>query len=151
MANQIFACALLFSVVCAVFCAIATPSIVTWLGAKEETWQHSKTYLQLATAEPIPFVGNVIKLLILLPIPYAAIAWVPYFKTFLLIKRKPNCIVLPPIAVAAIVRIFSKDAEVVAMAADFLSIMAFWCFANGAFLYYVFILFLLQYPVRYTI
>lgn len=30
-----------------------------------------------------------------------------------------------------IVGIFSKDAEVVEMAADFLSIMAFWCFANG--------------------
>ena len=31
----------------------------------------------------------------------------------------------------AIVSIFSDDAEVIAMAADFLSIMAFWCFANG--------------------
>lgn len=33
----------------------------------------------------------------------------------------------------AIVSIFSDDAEVVAMAADFLSIMAFWCFANGVY------------------
>lgn len=32
-----------------------------------------------------------------------------------------------------IVSIFSKDAEVVAMAADFLSIMAFWCFTNGVY------------------
>lgn len=31
----------------------------------------------------------------------------------------------------AIVSIFSDDPEVIAMAADFLSIMAFWCFANG--------------------
>ena len=31
----------------------------------------------------------------------------------------------------AIVRIFSKDEQVVAYAADFLSIMAFWCFTNG--------------------
>lgn len=31
----------------------------------------------------------------------------------------------------AIVSIFSDDTEVIAMAADFLSIMAFWCFANG--------------------
>lgn len=31
----------------------------------------------------------------------------------------------------AIVQIFSDDSEVIAMAADFLSIMAFWCFANG--------------------
>lgn len=33
----------------------------------------------------------------------------------------------------AIVSIFSDDAEVIAMAADFLSIMAFWCFANGVY------------------
>lgn len=33
----------------------------------------------------------------------------------------------------AVVAIFSEDAEVIAMAADFLSIMAFWCFANGVY------------------
>lgn len=33
----------------------------------------------------------------------------------------------------AIVSIFSDDAEVIAMAADFLSIMAFWCFTNGIY------------------
>lgn len=33
----------------------------------------------------------------------------------------------------AIVSIFSEDAEVIAMAADFLSIMAFWCFTNGVY------------------
>lgn len=33
----------------------------------------------------------------------------------------------------AIVSIFSEDPEVIAMAADFLSIMAFWCFANGVY------------------
>ena len=33
----------------------------------------------------------------------------------------------------AIVSIFSDDAEVVAMAADFLSIMAFWCWTNGIY------------------
>ena len=33
----------------------------------------------------------------------------------------------------AIVSIFSDDAEVIAMAADFLSIMAFWCFTNGVY------------------
>jgi Na+-driven multidrug efflux pump len=31
------------------------------------------------------------------------------------------------------VSIFSDDAEVVSMAADFLSIMAFWCFTNGVY------------------
>lgn len=58
MANQIFACALLFSVVCAVLCAVFTPSIVTWLGAEGETWRHSKTYLQLVILD-MPFLFTV--------------------------------------------------------------------------------------------
>ena len=33
----------------------------------------------------------------------------------------------------AIVSIFSEDARVIEMAADFLSIMAFWCFTNGVY------------------
>lgn len=33
----------------------------------------------------------------------------------------------------SIVSIFSEDPEVIAMAADFLSIMAFWCFTNGVY------------------
>ena len=33
----------------------------------------------------------------------------------------------------AIVSIFSDDADVIAMAADFLSIMAFWCFTNSVY------------------
>ena len=33
----------------------------------------------------------------------------------------------------AIVSIFSEDEEVIAMAADFLSIMAFWVFTNGVY------------------
>lgn len=33
----------------------------------------------------------------------------------------------------AIVKIFSDDPEVISMAADFLSIMAFWCFVNGVY------------------
>ena len=58
MANQIFACALLFSVVCAVLCAVFTPSIVTWLGAEGETWRHSKTYLQLVILD-MPFLFTI--------------------------------------------------------------------------------------------
>ena len=58
MANQIFACALIFSLVCAGFCAVATPSIVTWLGATEETWSYSKTYLQLVILD-MPFLYTV--------------------------------------------------------------------------------------------
>ncbi len=58
MANQIFACALMFSVMCAGFCALFTPSIVTWLGADGETWQHSKTYMQLVILD-MPFLFTV--------------------------------------------------------------------------------------------
>lgn len=55
MANQIFACAMIFSVVCAGLCAAATPSIVTWLGAEGETWSCSRTYLQLVILD-MPFL-----------------------------------------------------------------------------------------------
>lgn len=58
MANQIFACALIFSVVCAAFCALATPAIVTWLGAEGDTWRYGKTYLQLVILD-MPFLYTV--------------------------------------------------------------------------------------------
>ncbi|MDE5930926.1 MAG: MATE family efflux transporter, partial [Lachnospiraceae bacterium] len=58
MANQIFSCALLFSVVCAALCAITTPAIVTWLGAEGMTWQCGKTYLQLVILD-MPFLYTV--------------------------------------------------------------------------------------------
>lgn len=58
MANQIFACALIFSVVCAGLCSLFTPSIVTWLGAEGETWRHSKTYMQLVILD-MPFLFTV--------------------------------------------------------------------------------------------
>lgn len=58
MANQIFACALLFSVVCAALCAVSTPVIVTWLGAEGATWQCGKTYLQLVILD-MPFLYTV--------------------------------------------------------------------------------------------
>ena len=38
-----------------------------------------------------------------------------------------------PFISTSIVSIFSDDAEVIAMAADFLSIMAFWCWTNGIY------------------
>lgn len=38
-----------------------------------------------------------------------------------------------PFLSGSIVRIFSEDEAVIAMAADFLSIMAFWCFTNGVY------------------
>lgn len=58
MANQIFSCALIFSVVCAGLCALFTPYIVTWLGAEGDTWKYSKTYLQLVILD-MPFLFTV--------------------------------------------------------------------------------------------
>ena len=55
MANHIFACAMIFSTVCAAIVALATPLIVTWLGADGETYLHSNTYLQLVVLD-MPFL-----------------------------------------------------------------------------------------------
>ena len=43
---------------CAGLGALFTPSIVTWLGAEGETWQHSKTYMQLVILD-MPFLFTV--------------------------------------------------------------------------------------------
>lgn len=55
MANQIFAAAMLFSVVCATVCFLATPGIVTWLGADAETYGHSLIYLRIVIWD-MPFL-----------------------------------------------------------------------------------------------
>ncbi len=55
MANQIFACAMLFAVGCAILCNLATPSIVTWLGAEGNTWKYARTYMQLVILD-MPFL-----------------------------------------------------------------------------------------------
>lgn len=55
MANQIFACAMFFSALCAMAVALLTPFIVSWLGAEGEIWQHGKTYLQLVILD-MPFL-----------------------------------------------------------------------------------------------
>ena len=55
MANHIFVCAMIFSIVCAILVALSTPAIVTWLGAEGETFLHSKTYLQLVVLD-MPFL-----------------------------------------------------------------------------------------------
>lgn len=60
MANQIFACAMIFSLLCALVCALSTPAIVTWLGAHGDTWRYSKTYLQLVILDmPFLFLVNI--------------------------------------------------------------------------------------------
>lgn len=55
MANQIFACAMIFSIICAATVALITPAIVSWLGAEGDTWRHGKTYLQLVILD-MPFL-----------------------------------------------------------------------------------------------
>ncbi|MBQ7919507.1 MAG: MATE family efflux transporter [Lachnospiraceae bacterium] len=55
MANQIFACAMIFSLVCAAVCFAATPAIVGWLGADGETFTHSVTYLRIVIWD-MPFL-----------------------------------------------------------------------------------------------
>ena len=58
MANQIFACAMLFSFVCVTLLEIATPSIVTWLGSDGETWRHAVVYLRTVAVD-MPFLYTV--------------------------------------------------------------------------------------------
>lgn len=58
MANQIFACAIIFSLVCVSVCVLSTPAIVTWLGATGETWSCGKTYLQFVIID-MPFLYTV--------------------------------------------------------------------------------------------
>jgi putative MATE family efflux protein len=55
MANHIFVCAMLFSIVCAAVIALTTPEIVTWLGADGDTWEYSKRYMQLVILD-MPFL-----------------------------------------------------------------------------------------------
>lgn len=60
MANQIFACAMLFAVVCASVCFIATPGIVGWLGAEGDTMTYSINYLRIVIWDmPFLFMVNI--------------------------------------------------------------------------------------------
>lgn len=60
MANQIFACAMLFAAVCASVCFLAAPGIVSWLGAEGETYLHSRTYLRIVILDmPFLFMVNI--------------------------------------------------------------------------------------------
>lgn len=58
MANQIFACAMIFSVVCASLLAVLTPAIVKWLGADGAVLKYAVTYLQLVILD-MPFLYTV--------------------------------------------------------------------------------------------
>lgn len=58
MANQIFACAMIFSVVCAIMINLLTPGIVVWLGADESTRINAIRYLSLVILD-MPFLYTV--------------------------------------------------------------------------------------------
>ncbi len=58
MANQIFACAMIFSVLCATLCSLCSPLIVGWLGADGDTYLNGKIYLQLVMLD-MPFLFTV--------------------------------------------------------------------------------------------
>ncbi len=59
MANQIFAAAMIFALVCTSVCFLATPGIVNWLGADAETYGHSLVYLRVVIWDmPFLFVVN---------------------------------------------------------------------------------------------
>jgi len=59
IANQIFVCAIGFSVVCAAVCFICSPAIVSWLGADEDTFVHAVTYLRIVIWDmPFLFTAN---------------------------------------------------------------------------------------------
>ncbi len=58
MANQIFACAMIFSVVCATILALLSPAIVAWLGAEGDLKIYAIKYLQLVILD-MPFLYTV--------------------------------------------------------------------------------------------
>lgn len=55
MANQIFLCAMCFSLVCSAVCFLTAPAMIGWLGADKETFRHAQTYLQIVIWD-IPFL-----------------------------------------------------------------------------------------------
>lgn len=60
MANQLFFCSMIFSVLCAIICFILTPSIVTWLGAEGGVKSQGTTYLQIVIMDmPFLFMINI--------------------------------------------------------------------------------------------
>ena len=55
MANHICLCSLVFAVICAGICWIATPGIVKWLGAEQDIYHFSISYLRIVVLD-LPFL-----------------------------------------------------------------------------------------------
>lgn len=60
MANHIFLCSMVFSLVCAALCWIATPGIVGWLGADGNIFSYGISYLRIVVLDlPLLFMINI--------------------------------------------------------------------------------------------
>ena len=57
MANHICLCSLVFAVICAGICWIATPGIVKWLGAEQDIYQFSISYLRIVRPMLLNLLG----------------------------------------------------------------------------------------------
>ena len=55
MANHICICSMTFSVFCAIFCWLATPAIVAWLGAEGSIYNYGIKYLRIVVLD-LPFL-----------------------------------------------------------------------------------------------
>ena len=55
MANHICICSMVFSVFCAIFCWLATPAIVSWLGAEGSIYNYGIKYLRIVVLD-LPFL-----------------------------------------------------------------------------------------------
>lgn len=55
MANHICVCSIVFSVVCAAFCWLTTPSIIRWLGAEGIIYTYGLSYIRIVVLD-LPFL-----------------------------------------------------------------------------------------------
>lgn len=59
MARHIYLCSMIFSFVCATLCFLATPGIVSWLGATGDVYNYGRIYLQIVIVDmPLLFTIN---------------------------------------------------------------------------------------------
>ncbi len=60
MADHIFVCSMIFSIVCGLICFLLTPSIVTWLGAEGDVYTLGITYIRIVICDlPFLFMINI--------------------------------------------------------------------------------------------
>ncbi len=60
MANHIFVCSIIFSIVCGLLCFLFTPAIVGWLGAEGDVYALGITYIRIVICDlPFLFMINI--------------------------------------------------------------------------------------------